>query len=289
MAKIRIDARQLVTNRILAQLEQGVVPWRQPWNVGAGMLPQSGVTHKPYRGINRLLLGMSDYGDPRWFGFSALAERGGSVVGQKGTKIVKVLTYTYKKAGDVDEDGDQVERAGRSLRILTVFNAEQITGLNLDPIKVEEFDPIQRAEEIIEYMPSPPSISYGGARAYYKPSADHVKVPVRGSYSPATEFYSTMFHELGHSTGHPSRLNRFGPDAKTAPFGTPEYSREELVAEFTAAYLCQMSGIDNTLDLSASYLANWSKVLRNDKTMLIAGASRGSAAADYIVGQSDAV
>jgi antirestriction protein ArdC len=205
--------------------------------------------------------------------------------GEKGTRIVWSSPYTYKRAGDIDEDGEQIERAGMALKGYTVFNAEQIDGLDLPEIEAEEFDPIERAEAIIENMPTPPRISHGGERAYYKPSADHVKVPVRGSYSPATEFYSTMFHELGHSTGHPSRLNRFGPDAKTAPFGTPEYSREELVAEFTAAYLCQMSGIDNTLDLSASYLANWSKVLRNDKTMLIAGASKGSAAADYIMGR----
>jgi antirestriction protein ArdC len=135
-------------------------------------------------------------------------------------------------------------------------------------------------------MPNPPHIGFdGGDRAFYRPLTDSIHLPKRDSFDSAGEYYSTLFHELGHNTGHPSRLNR--PTlAEVAPFGSETYSREELIAEFAAAFLCGQADIQTTIDNSASYIHGWLKKLRSDKKLAIIGASQGQKAAGYIMGQT---
>ena len=135
-------------------------------------------------------------------------------------------------------------------------------------------------------MPNPPKIDHdGGDRAYYRPSNDTVHLPAMATFHSAEEYYSTKFHELAHSTGHESRLNRHGLETGIAPFGNAVYSKEELVAEFGAAFLCAKAGIDNTIDNSAAYIAGWCKAVRNDNRLVITAASQGQRASDYIVGE----
>ncbi|MDA1349227.1 MAG: zincin-like metallopeptidase domain-containing protein [Chloroflexi bacterium] len=122
-------------------------------------------------------------------------------------------------------------------------------------------------------------------RAYYRPSTDTVHLPPRAAFDSASEFYSTTFHELGHSTGHKSRLDRHGMETGIAPFGSPTYSREELVAEFTSAFLCNRSGIDNTIENSTAYIQGWARAINKDKRLVVTAASQGQKAADYILGQ----
>ena len=133
-------------------------------------------------------------------------------------------------------------------------------------------------------MPNPPSITNdGGDRAYYRPSMDSIHMPAMSTFHGAGEYHATLFHELSHSTGHSSRLDRDSLETP-APFGSEIYSREELVAEFGAAFLCAHAGIHGTENNSAAYIAGWSKALRADKRLVIQAASQGQRAADYIVG-----
>ena len=149
---------------------------------------------------------------------------------------------------------------------------------------VNNIQPVAAAQAMVAGMPNPPRIAHdGGNRAYYVPRTDSVHMPPVGAFDGAEEYHSTLFHELAHSTGHTKRLNRDCLDTP-APFGSAVYSREELVAEFGAAFLCAQAGIDNALANSAAYIAGWSKALRSDKRLVVTVASQGQKAADYIIG-----
>lgn len=171
------------------------------------------------------------------------------------------------------------------LKYFNAFNVEQCEGIPvLANPDVKAFDAIEAAEAIIAGMPSAPSIAHdGGDRAYYRPATDEIHLPPRHSFSDAGEYYSTAFHELGHSTGHSSRLDRHDLETGIAPFGSPTYSREELAAEFTSAFLCNESGITNTIENSAAYIQGWAKKIRSDKRLVVIAASQGQKAADYVL------
>ena len=165
-----------------------------------------------------------------------------------------------------------------------MFNIKQCEGLKIEPLQANDVEPLAAAQAIVNEMPNPPSIAHdGGDRAYYVPSMDSIHMPAMITFHGAGEYHSTLFHELAHSTGHALRLNRDSLETP-APFGSEIYSREELVAEFGAAFLCAKAGIDNTLDNSAAYISGWSKALRADKRLVITAASQGQKAADYITG-----
>lgn len=170
-----------------------------------------------------------------------------------------------------------------------MFNVEQCDDLTLPSIeKPQEFDPIQAAEDIIANMPNRPSISHdGGDLAYYTPAADEVHLPFTWDFESLEQYYSTAFHELGHSTGHRSRLNRLELEAGLAPLGSPTYSREELVAEFCAAFLCNESDIQNTIENSTAYVQSWASVLRKDRRLVVTAAGQGQKAADYILDHTE--
>jgi antirestriction protein ArdC len=169
------------------------------------------------------------------------------------------------------------------IRYYKLFNVEQCDGVELPALENRSVDPIAEAEVVVASMPNPPGIAFdGGAQAFYLPHLDSVHLPKRESFDSAGELYSTLFHELAHSTGHPSRLDRPAL-AEMAPFGSETYSREELVAEFGAAFLCAHAGIEATVDNSAAYIAGWLKKLRSDPRLVIIAASQGQRAADYIL------
>jgi len=138
-------------------------------------------------------------------------------------------------------------------------------------------------------MPQRPSIDHDGRnRAYYNPPADSIHLPPQSTFESPDEYYSTLFHEIGPSTGHESRLNRHGMETRIAPFGSATYSKEELAAEFTACFLCHLSGITNTTDNSDAYIAGWASKLRSDRKLVLQGASQGQKAADFILGNNRA-
>ncbi len=158
------------------------------------------------------------------------------------------------------------------LRYYLVWNVEQCEGLDLPALEHQQVDVIARAEAIVAAMPHSPKINFdGGDKAYYRPDNDSIHLPGRNSFDSAGEYYSTLFHELSHSTGHESRLNR-QTLTEVVPFGSETYSKEELVAEFGAAFLCAHSGIENTVNNSAAYIGGWLKKLRSDPKLAVLAA-----------------
>jgi antirestriction protein ArdC len=267
---------ELVTNAIIEGLQKGVIPWRRPWSVMQAHNPAS---HTVYKGINSILLSMAPYSDPRWLTFKQATERNGSVrKGEKGTPVVfwKRFQITDKETGD--------EKTVPLLKHFYVFNVEQIDGLGLPPLTKREVEPIEVCESLVEGMPNKPHISHGGNRACYSPSLDSVAMPNPYAFESMAEYYGTLFHELGHSTGHATRLNR--PDVTNSDgFGNEGYSREELVAELCSAFLCQVVGLDNDTEQTQAYINGWLTKLKYDPKMVVWAAGKASAAADYIQGK----
>ena len=281
------DVYQLVTDKVLALLDEGTVPWRKPWKSTG--VPRSMSTRRPYRGINPFLLvctAMANgYTSPWWGTYDQIADKGGQV--RKGEKSTLIVFWKRAVRTVTDEaTGQDVDKPWAMLRYFYVFNADQADGLperfyaqGTDEATVEELDALTA-----DYEAGLASILYGGDRAFYSPGMDHVQVPKIGSHNSPEEFYSTKFHELTHSTGHSSRLDREGI-VEGHRFGDELYSKEELIAEMGAAMLAGIAGIEQvTLANSAAYLEHWIKVLRGDAKLLVSAAAAAQKAADLILG-----
>ncbi|GMU40108.1 MAG: hypothetical protein AMXMBFR23_09740 [Chloroflexota bacterium] len=286
----RRDPYAEVTARILAALERGTVPWRHPWRA-RGL--RNAVSHRPYRGINLLVLSLASmeagYDDARWLTFRQAEQLGGHVRrGEHGTRVVLWKWPARDEGGTDNVDSANEERRGAFplMRLYTVFNVAQCEGLSLpDPESGGEFGPLERAEAIVSGYAGGPDVLHDAAAAYYVPARDEVHLPPRSAFRDTDGYYATLFHELAHSTGHPSRLDREGYQ-ESAPFGSPVYSREELVAEFAAAFLCQEAGVDaSRLDQSAAYIASWLRALQDDRRLAVAAAGQAQRAVDHILGR----
>jgi antirestriction protein ArdC len=276
-------AQEKIVETILGHLERGVVPWKRPYRRDETG-PRS-VNGNPYHGINVILTGIQGYGDPRWITFREAKRRGGSVTkGEKGTPIIyyNVIKKTDKASGE--------ETSFRFSKYLTVFNVEQTEGVEYPALPTVERDPvasIDTCERIVAGMPSPPKITNGASIPHYRPAEDTVGMPAKASFVESEGWYSTLFHELAHATGHRSRLDREGV-VNPARFGSHSYSKEELVAEFAAAFLCGEGGIEtSTIENSAAYIAGWKRKLQTDPGILISAASQGEKAANYITNRQE--
>jgi antirestriction protein ArdC len=192
--------------------------------------------------------------------------------------------WKFDKFETETADGETEERKSAFLRYYTVFNLEQTEGLKALLALPPAF-PIESAERIVAGMPNPPAFEQD-AQAAYIPSRDAVAMPSRTAFDSQAEYYSTLFHELSHSTGHAKRLAREGFDSPQK-FGSDSYSREELVAEMGSAMLCGIAGIEQaTISNSAAYLQSWIKRLKADSRLVVSAASAAQKAADYIRGKS---
>ena len=274
---------EIVTERIIESLAKGVAPWRKPWRAaGAQGMPKNLISGKPYRGINVLLLATSPFSSPYWLTFKQAKERGGSVrKGEKGTPIVFYKTYDKKS-------NDGAERRHWVMRYFTVFNVEQCDGLRdvptLHPDVRTPHARIEACEAVVRGYRGP-SIETGSL-ACYSPVADTIRVPPIESFDAREEYYSTLFHEMVHSTGAKGRLERDGIVGGTT-FGDHRYSFEELVAECGAAFLCGETGIDAaTLENSAAYLAHWASKLKSEPKWIVQAASQAAKAADFVLGRA---
>ena len=275
-------AYEIIIARIIESLDKGIVPWRKPWSLPPGVRPRN-ISGRAYSGINTMILGMSGYQDPRWLTYKKAGEQGGNV--RRGEKSTPIVFWKCLEKAVQDDRGEWDTKAYFILKYFNVFNVEQCEGIPVlvNP-DVKEFDAIEAAEAIVANMSNPPSISHdGGDRAYYRPATDEIHLPPRQAFADSGEYYSTAFHELGHSTGHKSRLDRHGLETGIAPFGSPTYSKEELAAEFTSAFLCNESGIENTIENSTAYIQGWVKKIRSDKRLVVVAASQGQKAADYVL------
>ena len=276
----KTNAYQVITDRIIGLLKAGTVPWHKPWKGGGPV--KNLVSKRAYRGINQFLLGCSDYASPFWLTFNQAKKLGGSV--KKGEKSTPVVFWKLLESED-QETGEKKEIP--VLRYYRVFNLEQTEGIKgpePEEVKEKPFTPIERCEQVMRNMPNPPRVQYKKQAAWYRPSVDLINLPKPESFESESEFYCTWFHEAAHSSGAKHRLNR--PSlTDMCPFGSTNYSKEELVAEMTAAFLCGETGIENqTIDNSAAYINGWLKKLRNDEKLVIFAAAQAQKAMDYILG-----
>lgn len=276
------DVYAAVTDRIIAQLEQGIIPWQKPWTgVQSGAI--SGATGKPYSLLNQMLLGKSG----EWYTWNQIQNLGGKVRKSEHSSMVVFWKQVPIKETDPDT-GKQEQKLVPMLRYFNVFHVSQCEGIEPKTIDPEAFDPAtdDTADAIIQgYL-----TRYGvtlehikGDEAFYSPAADRVQLPLREQFPNMAEYYSTAFHELTHSTGHRSRLDRL---SRRAFFGNEEYSKEELVAEIGAASLLNYVGIEteSSFKNSAAYIQSWLRALRNDKKMIVTAAGAAGKAFEMITG-----
>lgn len=321
MSKTKQDVARIVTDRIIEALEQGVAPWARPWKRVGGRGPTSLATGKPYRGINTLILEttamLEGYSSPYWVTYNQAKARaveaaqaegrtlvektgktgrkywvevtdegetiffGGVRKGEQGTPVV--LWKPIRKTG-VDSDGNERDDSYLLLRYFTVFNVEQCEGVPAPATEpLPEFVPIERAQEIADTMPQRPSVRHGGDRAFYSPTLDYVQMPLQGAFETPEAYYGVLFHELAHSTGHASRLNREGIEAAGTTFGDEVYSREELVAEIASAIVSAEAGIEPNIPRSAAYVKSWLKYAKDNRSEILKAAAQAQKAADFII------
>jgi antirestriction protein ArdC len=275
-----------VTEKIMAALSKGEIPWRRRWRTQG--LPMNFVSKKAYRGINLWLLSLSGFSSPYWLTYNQAKAKGGQVKkGEKGSMVVfyKLMAFSKDKA-----DGTKEDRKFPFLRYYNVFNLEQCEGIKV-PVSTEpvlsESERIAACEAIVEGMKDRPEIIHGGGEASYCYSTDKVRMPKFKDFETGPEYYATLFHELTHSTRHARRLARKfdGEDhIGSRAFGSPDYSREELVAEMGASFLCGVAGVDDAVvENSAAYIQNWMAKLQSDPKFIVQAASFAQKAADYIL------
>jgi antirestriction protein ArdC len=281
-----------VTQRIIVELEEGRLPWVQPWDAGrcACTMPSNAVSGRGYSGINILILWAAGveqgFTSQRWLTYRQAEQAGGHVrCGEKGTVICYADRFTPRDEADKARSEDREARTIAFLKRFVVFNTDQcedlpdaLTGstVPLDPIvAVEEADRIIQA--------SGADFRVGGGEAYYSPVQDYVAVPPQAAFQEPINWYRTALHELGHWTGHTSRLAR----DQAGKFGSAAYAREELVAEMASAFACASLGIVPTVR-HADYVGAWLEVLRADERAIFRAASAASKAADFLLSYGEA-
>lgn len=272
------DMYAIINNMILDKLQQGMPPWKQTWNsFGPARNYLSG---KPYRGINALILGNSGFEYPLFMTFLQAKELGGCI--KKGSESIPVIYYK-KLQIEKDEDVKSIP----FLRYYNVFNIDCVEGIRFKLPTRYQNDPIDRCESIVAGMINKPAIEHGGDEPHYNAMEDKVKIPARGNFTNSEEYYATLFHELSHSSGHRSRLNRESL-IKPSLYGSREYCREELIAEIATCFLCGEAGIgNNVIDNSASYIKFWQDrlvhILKDDNKAFVRASAQAQKATDYIL------
>ena len=276
----------IITERVLAALETGTAPWHRPWRGSPfGNWPKNLKSKKQYRGANVLMLGMlNPYENPFWLTYKQAQEFGGNV--RKGEKSSPAVFWKWY---DREDNTTGETKRLPVLRYYAVFNVEQCDGIDSKLPEPEDkrpdldFTPIDACEEMVSGYENCPEIDHRGARAFYRQSSDEIVMPERVRFDSEPEYYSTLFHELAHSTGHESRLSRKSLTDLDAGFGSDPYAREELVAEMSAAFMCGIAGIENhTLDNSAAYIHGWKTKISANPKLVITAAAQAQKAVDYM-------
>lgn len=273
---MKIDAYQIVTDRIIAEMEKGIIPWQKPWVAAGGCISHE--TGRPYSLLNQVLLGKPG----EWVTFNQAQKEGGHIrKGEKG-KINVFWTFLSKE----DKDTGEVKQIPY-LKYNTVFHLDQCEGIKpkFDTAKMPNVaKPDEKAEGIVaEYLKDGVELNkVKGDKACYNPVFDKVTIPLMEQFVSTGEYYSALFHELVHSTGHESRLNR----ELSCLFGSHSYSKEELIAEIGSAILVNICGLETegTLRNSAAYIQGWLKAIKNDKHLIVSAAGKAEKAVGYIIG-----
>ena len=272
-----MDIYKEITDRIIAQMEQGIIPWQKPWVAHAAAV--SHVTGKPYSLLNQMLLARPG----EYVTFNECRREGGSI--RKGEKARMVVFWKFIEKEN--EETHEMETVP-FLRYYNVFHIDQCEGLksrHTAPFPGTA-DPDAAAEAIIRDYLEREQVKLTvteGDRAFYRPAEDAITVPAMRQYAQTAEYYSTVFHEMTHSTGHVSRLDRL---SKVACFGSEEYSKEELIAEIGAAALVNHAGLETESSFrnSTAYMQNWLQVLKSDKRFIVGAAGKAEKAVNLILG-----
>lgn len=258
-----MNVYEKITNNIIEKLEKGVIPWQQEWKSAANF-----VTKHVYTGVNRLVLASEG---TYFLTFNQIKEKKWTLKkGSKGFPVIFMGAYT------VEDNEEEITR--RIMRYYTVFKIEDVEGIPEEDI-IEAKKEIIDAENIVKGYIGAPEIITKGARCCYIPALDVIHMPAINSFNNIEAYYAALFHEMGHSTGAKHRLDR--------NFKETKYAYEELVAELTAAFLCDKSNIKITIENQAAYIASWLESLKNDKMLIITAASKAEKATKYILNEEE--
>lgn len=282
----KANVYDMVTDRIIAELEKGQIPWQKPWT-GVRDGAYNRITKRPYSLLNQMLLQhRGEYAT-----FKQWQDLGGHV--RKGAKSEIVVFWKIFESKETNPDTGEIEiKKIPLLRYYNVFHISQVDGVEpLAPEQLnDEVEPIEAGDQIItDYIKREhlKFVECKSNKAYYSPTNDTVVVPLKEQYSMINEYYSTTYHELVHSSGHKTRLNRLQTGA-VASFGSENYSKEELVAEIGSATLMSIAGIETakTFRNSTAYIQNWLQVLRNDNKFIVSASSKAEKAVNYILAEA---
>ncbi len=277
---------EMVTERIIEQLEQGVIPWEKPWT-GIRSGAYNRISKKSYSLLNQMLLKHKG----EYATFKQWQDLGGHV--RKGEKSEIVVFWKIQPIEEEKEDGTKEVKQIPLLRYFNVFHISQVDGVEpLSKDALNEIEPIEKAESILYSYWTKENITVehvAGDKAYYSPSLDLIHLPLFEQFISANEYYSTAFHESIHSTMKESRCDRAEDrKGKLVAFGSNEYSKEELVAEIGSASLMNIIGIETNKSFrnSSAYIQNWLSVLKNDVKFIVSASSKAEKAVDYILGET---
>ena len=279
-----INVYELVTNRIIEQLENNIIPWEKPWS-GTIDGAFNRVSKKPYSILNQMLLKY----DNEYASFKQWKDLGGHI--RKGEKSEIIVFWKMYPIKEKQDDGTEIIKTIPLLKYINVFHISQVDGV--EPLKqkvTHDIEPIDKAEKILNDYWNRENITIEhvkGDKAFYSPIFDKIQLPLFEQFKQSEEYYSTAFHESVHSTMKTSRCNRQEDrKGKVVSFGSEEYSKEELVAEVGSAQLMNMVGIETTKSFrnSTAYIQSWLKVLRNDNKFIVSASSKAEKAVNYILG-----
>ena len=293
MENLKKPFHETVAEKLIEQLKEGTAPWQKPWQAGepGAFMPTNPTTGKRYKGINAIQLMSQGHEDQRWMTYKQAAAVDAQVrKGEKGTpiqywKFSEEHTKTDANGKPVlDAQGESVKQSVKLERprvfFATVFNADQIDGLPpIQPRKEQEWSAVERAEQILQA--SGAVIRNGEQnRAFYRPATDSIHLPDKGQFATADSYYATALHELGHWTGHETRLDR----DLVHPFGSDGYAKEELRAEIASMILGDELGIGHDPEQHAAYVGSWIKVLKDDPLEIFRAAADAEKIQNYVLG-----
>jgi len=301
MAKAKFDMGVVyaeISASLIEMMESGVAPWSKPWIVRASndpMMPRNGVSNRAYTGFNSMYLGMlmeqNGWNDPRFYTMKSLGEGQQVKKGSKSTMIVFNKATQYDKE---NTEGEVETHTSWIARYYRVFNASQIDGIEefVKPeVEVESFEHEDNGYPEADFISNEwcdtlgNGLHTGSNKAYYAPFLDSIHMPDADQFPVLAEYYQTLFHEIVHSTGHESRSDRLIRNA----YGTGDYAKEELVAEFGAAFLCANTGVPLNNGQSAAYLKGWAERCKEDPKLMFTAANAASYAANMVMENTYAV
>lgn len=281
-----INVYQMVTDRIIAELKNGIIPWKKPWYSKKGAV--SHTTGKSYSLLNQMLLGMKG----EWLTYAQAEREGGKVKkGEKGS-IVVFWKWLEKKTGETDDKGNEIIDRIPFLKYITVFEVAQCEGIDRKYNKVKETntEPLEDAQKVFDSYVTREGIKVdnNGEQAFYRPSTDSITIPNIKRFEKVAEYYSTAFHEAIHSTGAKTRLNRDGI-TNLSFFGSHDYSKEELIAEIGASMTLNRLGIETTDSFTnnTAYIHNWLKNLEGDNRFIVTASGKAEKAVKFLFGDEN--